>query len=358
MRYLIDSHLDLSWNAMSWNRDITKSIAHIRAAERGMDDTQGRDLATVSLPEMKRAKMAVCFATLLARAKSEVLSWKRVDLDFRNQEIANATAVGQLQYYHILESQGAMRQLFTASDLKSHWAACEKDFDAQPQGYFLAMEGADPILNADDIKVWWDRGLRLLGLSHYGASAYAVGTNASGPLTSRAPAVLKAMEEVGMILDMTHMSDPSFFQAIDLFGGRIHASHNNCRSLVNDERQFTDEQLRMIIERDGVIGAVMDTWMLMPGWVLGKTSRDLVTMENVADHIDHICQLAGNCNHAAIGSDLDGGYGTEQSPGDIETIYDLHKLEVVLESRGYKSEDIDKVFFGNWKRFLLEAMPA
>ncbi|MEO6052381.1 MAG: membrane dipeptidase [Chthoniobacterales bacterium] len=358
MRPIIDSHLDLSWNALSWNRDITKTIGGIRGQEMGMNDTQGRGIATVCLPEMKRAHIRICFATLLARAKNDMQTWKRTDLDFRNQEIAGATARGQLEYYHILERQGLMRQLFTASDVKKHWDACEKDFNAQPLGYVLAMEGADPILNADDLAVWWERGLRLLGLSHYGQSAYSVGTNDSGPLTPRAPEFLKAMEKVGMILDVTHLCDQSFFQAVDLFGGRIHASHNNCRSLVANERQFTDEQLRIVIERKGVIGAVLDTWMLYPAWVLGQTSTSVVTMENVADHIDHVCQLAGNTEHAAIGSDLDGGYGKEQSPGDMDTIYDLHKLEGVLERRGYKAEDIDRIFYKNWYNFLLGALPA
>ncbi len=70
-----------------------------------------------------------------------------------------------------------------------------------------------------------------------------------------------------------------------------------------------------IFSRDGVIGAAFDNWMLAPGWVVGQESNPTVTLSNVADHIDHICQLAGTARHAAIGSDLDGGYGREQSPG-------------------------------------------
>lgn len=354
MRPIIDSHLDLSWNALSYNRDQTESIERIRAREKEMADCQGRALATVSLPEMRRGGVALCFATVLARANEKAAAWKRVDLDFRNQEIARATAMGQLSYYETLREQGHLVNVRSAAEANRFWDGWQPGATV---GYVLSMEGADPILGPDDVERWWNLGLRIAGLAHYGPGAYAVGTMASGPLTPRAPALLREMERCGMILDTTHLSDPSFFEALDRFGGPVLASHNNCRSLVPDERQFTDEQLRLLIERGAVIGVVMDCWMLAPGWVPCRTPRDHVRLGAVADHIDHICQLAGNCRHAAIGSDLDGGYGTEQCPADLDTIADLARLGPILSARGYRDADLDAIFHGNWLEFLRRHLP-
>ena len=123
------------------------------------------------------------------------------------------------------------------------------------------------------------------------------------------PDLLREMSACGMLLDTTHISDRSFWEALEYYPGPILASHQNCRALAPGERQFTDEQLKAIIERDGVVGAALDAWMLYPDWVRGETDPSVLTLSSVADHIDHICQLAGSTRHAAIGSDLDGGYG-------------------------------------------------
>jgi membrane dipeptidase len=185
-----------------------------------------------------------------------------------------------------------------------------------------------------------------------------VGTGDSGPLTAKGIELLKEFGRLGMILDATHSSDPSFYQALDLFAGPVMASHNNCRALVPGDRQFSDEQIKLLIQRDAVIGAAFDAWMLQPGFVIGKTEGNVVPLAAVADHIDHICQLAGNTNHVAIGTDLDGGFGTEQSPGGLETIADLQKLDGIFAQRGYTPADIDGIFHGNWLKFFSKNLPA
>jgi membrane dipeptidase len=163
------------------------------------------------------------------------------------------------------------------------------------------------------------------------------------------------MERLGIVLDLTHCSDEAFWQALEHYNGPVLASHNNCRALVPNQRQFTDDQLRAIIERDGVIGAALDAWMLKPAWSIGEhhnPANPVVTLSDVVDHIDHICQLAGNARHAAIGSDLDGGFGREQSPSDLDTIADLQKLAGLLAARGYGETDIAAIMHGNWLRLL------
>jgi membrane dipeptidase len=217
------------------------------------------------------------------------------------------------------------------------------------------MEGADPILTPDHLGEWWDAGLRAIGPVHYGVARYAHGTSACGGLTELGRPLLKGMEELGMLLDLTHMCDDSFWEALEVFGGRVLASHQNSRVLVPGDRQFTDEQLRAVIERDGVIGAALDAWMLQPNWIRGETTNENLTLQSVAEQIDYVCQLAGNARHAAIGSDLDGGYGTEQCPRDLDTIVDLQRIPDLLRAKGYSEADIAAIMHGNWLRFFRDA---
>src|SRR5580765_7439210 len=329
MRPIFDSHLDLAWNAVSFNRDLTVSVEEIRKREEGMNDEPGRGRNTLTLVELRKAMVPVCVATLIARSgpaqKRKEVS-KRSDLDYSAQSIAYAAAHAQLAYYRLLEQQGHIRMIRTRQDLKSHWAAWIKDPQQTPLGFILSMEGADPIVSIEHVKQFWDAGLRAIGLAHYGVGQYAYGTATEGPLSDRGVRLLKEMEKVGMIYDVTHSSDISMAQALDVFGGRVLASHHNCRALVPGDRQLTDEQIKKLIKRDAVIGVALDAWMLYPNWIRGQTKPEVVGLEAVADHIDHVCQLAGNCRHSAIGTDLDGGYGNEQTPRDLNRFMDLQKL--------------------------------
>jgi membrane dipeptidase len=178
-----------------------------------------------------------------------------------------------------------------------------------------------------------------------------------GPLGGRCVELLRRMERLGILLDVTHLSDQSMAEALDVYGGAVLASHHNCRALVPGDRQLTDEQIKRLIQRDAVIGVALDAWMLYPGWERGKTQPEVVGLEAAADHIDHVCQLAGNTRHSAIGSDLDGGFGTEQTPRDLGTIADLQKLTGILGSRGYTPADVEAIFHGNWLRFFEGALP-
>jgi membrane dipeptidase len=360
MRIIFDGHLDLSWNALSWGRDITLDLDELNRNERSMTDHPARGRATTTLPEMRRSAIAVCQATLLCRARPEGRPHdgpSRLNLDFATQEIASATARGQLAYYELLERRGLLRMIRTATELDAHMQSWSANPNSTPIGYILAMEGADPIVDVDHAAAWWELGLRSVNLAHYGKSWYAVGTGGDGPLTPDGVRLLKEFERLGMILDATHLSDTSFFQALDTFGGPVLASHNNCRELVPDGRQFSDEQIHRLIERNAVIGAALDAWMLVPGWIRGQTTRDVVGLDAVADHIDRVCQLAGNARHAAIGSDLDGGFGTEQVPLGLDRISELQKLDAILAGRGYPAEAIDAIFHGNWLRFFRQHLP-
>jgi len=202
--------------------------------------------------------------------------------------------------------------------------------------------------------------LRAIGPAHYGPGRYANGTDATGHLNTAGISLLKEMDKLNMILDATHLCDDAFWGAMKIFKGPVWASHNNCRALVDHNRQFSDEMLNVLIERGAVIGCPLDAWMMVPNWQRGKSEPKAMNcdLEKAVDHIDHICQLAGNTLHVGIGTDLDGGYGTEQSPCDLDTIGDLHKFPALFAKRGYSQTDIENIMHGNWIRIMSSALPS
>jgi membrane dipeptidase len=351
---IFDAHLDLSMNALEWNRDLSRPIEEIRDRERALTDKPDRGRGTVSFTEMRRGRVGLCVATQIAR----YVSLGNALPGWHSPEQAWAQTQGQLAWYRAMEERGQMTPIVDRASLDRHLARWEQGSAADgPIGYVLSLEGADSIVTLAYLERAYRYGLRAIGPAHYGPGVYANGTNATGDLGARGRELVKEMERLGMILDATHLCDESFRDALDHFHGPVWASHSNCRTLVAHNRQFTDDQIKELIQRGAVIGAVFDAWMLVPGWTRGTSTpeRDGVTLETVADHIDHICQLAGNARHCGIGSDLDGAFGREQCPSDVHTIADLANVPAVLRRRGYSKADIEGIAHGNFVRFLREA---
>jgi len=352
--FIVDAHLDLSMNAMEWNRDLRLPIAELRTREDGMTDKPDRGNATVTFSELRNGNIGLVVATQIARfvrPGSPLTGWN-------SQQQAWAQTQGQLVWYKTMEKQGILRQITDRQTLDSHLNEWNSDISSQrPIGYILSLEGADSIVDLGYLEEAYSNGLRAIGPAHYGPGVYAFGTDSSGEIGQKGRALLKKMEELNIILDVTHLSDISFWEAMDHFHGHLWASHNNCRQLVNHNRQFSDEMIKAIIDRGGVIGTAFDAWMLYEGWIRGKTTPKSanVTLETVVDHIDHICQIAGNTHHVGLGTDLDGAFGTEQCPADLDTIADLQKMPVILARRGYSDADMKNIFSENWIRFLRRA---
>jgi membrane dipeptidase len=349
---LFDAHLDLSMNALEWNRDLRSSITEINSREEGMTDKLDRGKATVSLEELRKGNIGIVVATQIARYVS-----KRSDLPgWNSPEQAWAQTQGQLAYYKALESLGELSPIRNGNELENHLKYWNGSTDSKKKiGYILSLEGADSIVSVEYLDIAYNYGLRALGPAHYGPGRYAQGTNATGGLGPNGKDLLEKMESLGIILDATHLCDDSFWEAMDIFNGSIWASHQNCRSLVNHNRQFTNEQFKEIIRRGAVIGLPLDTWMMVPNWVRGLSDpiSMKVDLNVMIDHLVHICNLAGNTNHVGIGTDLDGGFGTEQSPMDIKTIADLQKIPELLLKRGFSNDDITKICHQNWIDFLM-----
>jgi membrane dipeptidase len=354
--FIFDAHLDLSMNALEWNRDLTRPIGEIRQREHGQTDRRDRGRGTVCLPELRRGRIGLVVATQIARyvkPSNPLPGW-------HSPEQAWAQTQGQLAWYRAMEDRGEMVQIRDLAGLEKHlalWNAegapataparpatrsrADQEIGAPlPVGYILSLEGADS-----------------MGPAHYGPGTYAQGTDATGGIGPRGRDLLREMERLGIILDATHLCDDSFWEAMDHFHGRVWASHNNCRALVPHNRQFTDEQIKELIARGAVIGGALDAWMMVPGWVKFTTTPEEsgVKLAHLVDHLDHICQLAGNARHAGIGTDLDGGFGREQCPLDVDTIADLQKLPDLFRQRGYSEADIAGILHGNFLRFLRES---
>jgi len=351
---LFDAHLDLSLNALEYNRDLRESIASIRDSEQGLQDLGGRGRGTVSFPAMRQANIGICVATLIAgcmRPAGPIASW-------RSPPQAWAMTQGQLAWYRAMEADGQLRQLTTAAAVDDHLQRWQTDPSHAPIGYLLSLEGADSIRDLDDLPRAYEQGLRAVGPAHYGNGRYALGHDRSGPLSPRGRELLAEMDRLGMILDVTHLCEPTFWEALDLYQGPVWASHHNCRALVDDPRQLSDRQIQALAARGGVIGVALDAWMLVPGWIRKQTLPGPagVTLETVADHIDHCCQLLGNADHVGIGTDLDGGYGNEQCPADVDSIADLRGLISILRKRGYAEQAITKICHENFLSLTRQAL--
>lgn len=361
---IFDAHLDLALNALEWNRDLTRPLAEIRQREAHLRDKPDRGHGTVCLPELRRARIGVCVATQLARlehdAYSPVFGW-------RSPAQAWAMTQAQLAWYRAMEEAGEMTPIRSRAELAAHlarWQPALASADpsataALPVGYLRSLEGADSLLTPAHLARAHADGLRALGPAHYGPGVYAQGTSSTGPFPARGLDLLRAADDLGLILDVTHLSDECFWQALDRYRSPVWASHHNSRTLVPHQRQLADDQFRALAARGAVVGVCLDAWMMVPSWIRGQTTPQSANLHlaTLVDHIDHYCQLIGHARSVGLGSDLDGAFGTEQTPLDLDSIADLQKLPDLLRARGYREDDITGILSENFLRFLRTALP-
>ncbi|WP_265713655.1 dipeptidase [Sphingobacterium sp. InxBP1] len=357
MPFVIDAHLDLSMNAMEWNRDLRLPIDELNRREAGMKDKPDRGKATVTFGELRKGNIGLVVATQIARfvrPDSTLPGWY-------SAEQAWAQTQGQLAWYKAMEAAGELRMICTKAALREHHALWTDGTPnaRKPIGYLLSLEGADSLVDLSYLDTAYRYGLRAIGPAHYGPGRYANGTDASGRLNQQGVQLLREMERRHMILDATHLNDDAFWDAVERYDGPIWASHNNCRRFVNHNRQFSDEMITALIEKGAVIGVALDAWMMVPNWIRGQSDPRSAncSLEIMANNIDHICQLAGNVDHVGVGSDLDGAFGREQCPYDLETIADIQKVFGLLQRRGYTTGDLEKIACKNWLRFMLHVLP-
>ena len=360
---IIDLHLDLAWDALFWNRDLTLTAHQLRQQEEQdipqVADGYDTGLCSVTFPEMRRGSVGIMLSTIMSRIEPRYLDSRRDGM--RTQEQAMAVGRGHLAYYQAMSRRGEIKPVRGLDDLNEAVEAWENPTDRTPIYHILSMESADPIADPDDVGFWWDAGLRVVGPAHFGHNTYIHGTFTEGGLKPAAKLLYKAMREAGMILDITHMADQAVWESFDLWDGPIMASHCTCRSIVTGQRHLTDDMIRELIRRDGIIGLVFCQFFIDPKvqWENRPSRKTWVSeygMSGLIPHIENIANLAGgSLDNVAIGTDMDGGFGAEVTPTDVDTIADLQGFPSVLHEAGFSDRDINGVLHGNALRFFRQA---
>jgi membrane dipeptidase len=350
---ILDGHLDIAFNRSCWGRDPRESALDTRAREGEKAKERWRGQAMVGLPELRRGRVAVVFGTLFVpRAADWTASSDSTGLAYANEEEAEAIALSQLEFYRELDRGDGFRLIGHRADLDATLGTWT-DEAVGDVGLLPLMEGADPIRRPEHAPLWFERGVRIVGLAWRG-TRYAGGTGEPGPLTAEGRRLVPALGQAGITVDLSHAAEESFFQAMDLLDGPVIASHSNPRALCQSDRQLSDAMIRAIAAHDGVIGTVPFNRMLVEGWEGGSE----VPLTRVAEAIQHVVQVSGSRTVAAIGSDFDGGFGAEASPVGLDTIADLPRLSDALSDLGFTDDEIYDILGRNWVRFLERTLPA
>ena len=363
MPLIVDSHQDLAWNILSFGRDYTRSAYETRRIEKGSPTIERNGDTLLGWPEYQQGEVAVIFATLFSTPARWAFDWETCY--YKDSAEAQGQYRQHLEIYHRLtdDHPDKFRLITTASNLAEVLASqrnADPAGDGYPVGLLPLMEGADCIIDFGELEEWWELGLRMIGPAWAG-TRFCGGTKEPGPLTKDGRGLLAAMADFNFILDLSHMDEPATLEALDFYPGHIVVTHANCSALMPEyefNRLLSDRVIYGILERDGIIGVVPFNTFLKDGWLIGKSNREDVSLERVVDHIDHICQLAGDARHVGIGSDFDGGFGMQSTPKEIDTIADLQKLVPLLLSRGYSEEDTAAILGGNWIKQLHRSLPV
>lgn len=355
-RLIVDGHEDLAWNWLEFGRDPAQDALAGRASEAGSDVQWAAGARTVGLPQWLQGQVAVVFATLFVMPERHSYGgW--MTQTYANTEQAASKAGEQLSRYRELDArEPQVRLIETIYDLEQVLATWWTP-DAEPAvGLVILMEGADPIQSPAQVREWYERGVRIVGPA-WVQTRYAGGTGEPGPLTGLGRELLAEMAQVGMILDLSHLAEAAYLEAVESYAGAVIASHANPRAFLPTDRGLSDEMIRRLAARGGVVGIMPYNRYLLPGWEVGQ-GRAAVPITRVAEAVDAVVQLTGSIEHVALGSDFDGGFGVEAIPAGMDTVADLGLIGEALAARGYADQDVALVLGGNWLRILRSHLPT
>lgn len=361
MPLIVDAHVDFAYNMLEYKRDYMRTIQETRQLELNTNTVEENGDTLISWQEYQRGQVAIIFSTIFA-APARRRIYDHEHQIYKNFDEAHKLYKNQLDVYHRLTDSmpDKFRLIASKRDLNlvlDHWTSSSPE---HPVGMVILMEGAEAIRDISELEDWHNLGLRLIGPAWIG-TRYCGGWREPGPLTDDGRKLLSAMADFNFVLDLSHMDEQAAIEALDIYQGSIVGTHANCASLMPNSgtnRHFTDRIIEGIIEHDGVIGIVPFNTYLKVGWTKDKGhSRDEVPLQVVANHIDHVCQIAGNSKHVGIGSDFDGGFGLQSVPPEIESVADLQKLAPLLSARGYNETDIENILGNNWITRLKRDLP-
>lgn len=359
----VDSHEDLAWNMLTFQRDYTLSSSQIRSNEKDTIIPAANGDTMLGWADYQSANVGLIFSTLFAAP----ISTKEGDWDvqtYRNQQEAHDQYHQQLDAYERLFDQypDRFRPIRSKTDLRNllddRAKASQTESRFLPIGLITLMEGADAIQQPEELPEWVERGVKFIGLA-WQATAYSGGTKEPGPLSRSGYELLKRMEETNCVLDLSHMDEKAVWQALDVFSGRVMVSHSNPETLMRERRSnrfLSDNVIRALAERGGVMGLVPYNLFLDPHWEKGFDRRT-VSINRFVEQIDYVCQLLGTSLHTGIGTDFDGGFGLQSTPRELNSISDMGIICPLLREKGYSERDLHNIFGLNWIRFLEEALP-
>ncbi len=337
---LTDAHLDLAYNAL-------RGRAVLQPAREQIPDIQG--IPSVGLPDLRAGNVGLICATIFCQP----------DLGadkgggYRTVDEANRTGWEQLHWYERQFEYAQLRLVIRRDDPALADEVTGRLSNLDPIPTILLIEGADPIRSADELPKWFDAGVRMIGLA-WQQTRYAGGTAAPGPLTDEGINLIAAMDRLGMIHDLSHLAEQSFWQLLDQSGGPVAASHSNCRALIPTDRHLSDPMIRAIASRGGMIGINFFDRFLLPTDQQGKRRANLA---DVVRQVDHLANLLGGTQNIGLGTDMDGGLGRDQIPVEITTSADLPRVGDALADGGYSDDDILGILGRNWRRYFARTLP-
>ncbi|MCK5392435.1 MAG: dipeptidase [Deltaproteobacteria bacterium] len=210
-------------------------------------------------------------------------------------------------------------------------------------GFLTLMEGADPIESVGKLDEFYERGVRIIGLAWNDKNQYASGNDTEDGLSQEGVRLIHRMNDLGITLDLSHLNEKCFWEAVELTNLIPIATHSNARAITDHKRNLSDKQLKAISERGGVIGIVLYNYFL-------KIGEKTPTLEEVFAHADYMVNLCGE-DHVGIGSDMDGAR-IEDFPQGLKTVADLPKIAEYFCDKGYSEDRVEKIMSGNFLRVL------
>ncbi|MBU1049205.1 membrane dipeptidase [Candidatus Bipolaricaulota bacterium] len=252
-------------------------------------------------------------------------------------------------------------------------------FSGGPRAGILSLEGADPLQGkADTLREFFERGVRSMVFAWQDNAFSGTAFGSNTPLTSQGRRLLGLCEELGVVVDVSHLSDTAFVDVVNLSERPFIASHSDCRSLCPSLRNLTDDMIRTLAERGGVMGINLSPSFLDPEYarvvdplfregtkagVSEKRRRELRAqaaavprprLDWVARHILHAINIGGE-DCIGLGGDLD---GIGQTPEGVDTVVDYLKFIPLLQEAGLSQRQIEKICYKNFVRIFSELLPS
>ena len=336
-----DAHLDLAYLAEA-GRDLTV------AAERV---TVPFPPAAVTFPALAQGRVGMALTTIFIQRRVITAANPHDIADgpwcFSSAEEAHAAALRQIAHYQRWQRQGHLRLLAHGSDIPNSAAP------ANPLNAMILMEGAAGLRSAGDLQAFYDAGVRVLSLAWAEGSRYSGGDRSGGDITPEGREVVAEADRLGIIHDVSHLSEQAFWTLLKIARGPKIATHSNCRALLpprrSPERNLSDDQIRALADAGGIIGIVLYAGFLASE--AGATSADVLR------HIQHIEKLTGRRNCIALGTDMDGAFSTQYLPADIQSPAQLTVIADQLAQAGWPQEDINGFAYDHWAKFFRKVIP-